>query len=73
MPRRGDSGGFSFVSLVISLLIGFALLAVYLREVTPGGPKAGVPGVALDAARKQAQNFETEQRKRIEQMDQIGH
>jgi hypothetical protein len=54
------------------MLIAFALLAIYLKEVTPGGPKGGVPGTALDAARKQAQNFEAEQKKRLEQMDQIG-
>lgn len=72
MSGLRSEAGMSFVSLVISLLIGFALLAMYLREVTPGGPKGGVPGTALDAARNQAQHFEAEQKKRLEQMDQIA-
>ncbi len=72
MRRLRSEAGMSSISLIVSLLIGFALLALYLKEVTPGGPKGGVPGTALDAARNQAQHFEAEQKKRLEQMDQIA-
>lgn len=68
----GSHHGFSFVSLIVSLLIVFALLAIYLKQATPDGAKGGPPATALDAARRQAQNFEAEQKKRLEQMDQIG-
>lgn len=72
MLKRHQPRGFSFVSLAVSLLIAFALLAIYLKQVTPDGTKNGPPATALDAARRQAQNFEAEQKKRLEQMDQIG-
>jgi hypothetical protein len=64
---RGESG-FALVTLVMAMLICFALIVIYLREAAPVGPKGGVQGGALEAARKQAQNFETQQAKRLDEM-----
>lgn len=67
------SRGFSFISIVLSLLIGFALMVLYLKAFTPVGPKGGTQGGALEAARKQAENFEEQQKKRLQEIDQITH
>jgi hypothetical protein len=66
--QRSREGGFgSLVVVVISMLIAYALITLYLREFTPSGPKGG-PAGTLDAVRKQAQSFEEQQRKRFEEL-----
>ncbi|MBI2962694.1 MAG: hypothetical protein HYY35_02975 [Deltaproteobacteria bacterium] len=62
--------GFSFVSLLLSLLIGFALMALYLKAHAPVGPQDTPQGSALDAARKQARGFEEQQERRLREMDE---
>ncbi len=69
--RIGPSG-LSFVSLVVSLLIGFVLIALYLKAFSPAGAKGGLQGSALEAARKQAENFEEQQKKRLKEMDDVA-
>jgi hypothetical protein len=54
------------------MLIVFVLIVLYLRTYTPGGAKGGPAGSALDAAKKQAQNFEEQQKRRIEQMREVA-
>jgi len=68
MSDRRGKRGFALVSLVVAMLICFALIVIYLREAAPIGPKGGVQGGALEAARKQAQNFEAQQNRRLDEM-----
>lgn len=65
---RGARGSGSLAAIVVGMLLIFVLIVLYLRAFTPSGPKGGPAGSALEAARKQAQNFEEEQRKRLEAM-----
>jgi hypothetical protein len=67
-PKHGSDGFASLAATVVAMLIVFVLIVVYLRTNTPGGAKGGPAGTALDAAKKQAQNFEDQQNKRLEQM-----
>ncbi len=71
-PRHRNHGFASLAAIVVGMLIVFALTVLYLRAFAPAGPKGGPPGTALDAARSQAQNFEEQQKKRLEQMNQIA-
>ena len=70
---RITKGGFgSLVAIVLSLLITFALMVLYLRNFVPRGPKGGPQGTALEAARNQAKAFEEQQKKRLEQMQELS-
>jgi hypothetical protein len=71
-PKRGPGGFASLAAIVVAMLIVFVLIVLYLRTYTPGGAKGGPAGSALDAARKQAQNFEEQQKKRLEQMREVA-
>ena len=69
-PKRESDGFASLASIVVGMLIVFVLIVLYLRTYTPGGAKGGLAGSALDAAKKQAQNVEEQQKKRLEQMQE---
>jgi hypothetical protein len=56
----------------VGMLIVFILIVLYVRAFAPGNAKGGPPATALDAARKQAQNFEDQQKKRLEQMQEVA-
>ncbi len=71
-PKRGPGGFASLAAIVVGMLIVFVLIVLYLRTYTPGGAKGGPAGSALDAAKKQAQNFEEQQKKRLEQMREVA-
>jgi hypothetical protein len=66
--KHRSHGFASLAAIVVAMLIVFVLIVLYLRTYTPGGAKGGPAGSALDAARKQAQSFEDQQKKRLEQM-----
>jgi hypothetical protein len=66
--KHGSDGFASLAAIVIAMLIVFALVVLYVRTNAPGGAKGGPAGSALDAARKQAQSVEDQQKKRLEQM-----
>jgi len=68
---RGELGS-GLVSLIVAMLICFALMVIYLRQAAPVDPKGGVQGGALGAARKQAQNFEDQQQRRLDEMREIA-
>lgn len=70
--NRGSSSGFSAVALIISMMICLGLMVLYLKTAAPVGPKGGPQGGALEAARKQAENFEARQKQRLDAMDQIA-
>ena len=71
MTPKPESDGFaSLAAIVVAMLIVFVLIVLYLRSNAPGGAKGGPAGSALDAARKQAQSFEDQQKKRLEQMQE---
>jgi hypothetical protein len=64
-------GGFSAIGMIIAMAICLGLMMIYLRTASPVGPKGGTQGSALEAAKKQAENFEAQQKQRLEAMDQI--
>jgi len=68
-----EGGAGSFVAVVISLLISFVLIVLYLRTFMPRGPAGGPEGSAVEAARNQAKAFEEQQKKRLEQMQELSH
>jgi hypothetical protein len=67
-PEHGSEGFASLAAIVVGMLIVFVLIVLYVRTYTPGGVKGGPAGSALDAAKKQAQGCEDQQKKRLEQM-----
>jgi len=67
-PEHGSEGFASLVAIVIGMLVVFVLIVLYVRTYTPGGAKGGPAGSALEAARKQAQGFEDQKKKRLDQM-----
>ena len=67
-PKYGSGGFASLAAIVVAMLIVFVLIVLYLRSNVPGGVKGGPAGSALDAAKKQAQSFDDQQKKRLEQM-----
>jgi len=52
-----SAAGLGVISLVVSMLILFLLMTVYLREFAPTGPKGGTPGTALEATKQRAHEF----------------
>ena len=73
MSRLRSAEGFGFVSIVVSLLITFLLITIYLREYAPvGGAKDGPAGSALEATNERARQFEVQQNQRLEQMDEAA-
>jgi hypothetical protein len=68
--RLRSSRGFSFVSLIVSLLILYLLMTVYLREFTSPGAKGGPAVTAVDAARERAKQVEQQQQDQKRQMDE---
>jgi hypothetical protein len=70
--RLGSRGFGSLAAIVVGMLIVFILIVLYVRAFAPGNAKGGPPATALDAARKQAQNFEDQQKKRLEQMQEVA-
>ena len=73
MSRLGGSGGFSFVSLIVTLLILFRLMTVYMREVTSTGAKGGPAVTAIDVSRERAKQVEQQQQDQKRQMDEALH
>lgn len=69
---RPSVSGLGAITVVISLLITLLLLVFYLRASVSGGPKGSPPATALEAAKRQAQVFEEQQRKRLEQMKEAS-
>ena len=67
-PLRSPSG-FGFVSLIVSLLILFLLMTVYLREFTSKGPKGGPAVTAVEATKERAAQVEQQQEERKREMD----
>ena len=66
--QRSRQAGFgSLVAIVISMLIAFALITLYLRTATSPGSKDGPIGT-LDAVKKQAKGFEEQQNRRLEDL-----
>jgi hypothetical protein len=72
MNERRSELGSALVSLVVAMLICLALIVIYLREAVPVDPKRGVQGGALGATRRQAQTFEDQQEKRLDEMREIA-
>jgi hypothetical protein len=68
-----SSQGFSFVSVIVSLLILYLLMTVYLREFTSTGPKGGPAVSAIDATRERAKEVEQKQQEQKRQMDEALH
>jgi hypothetical protein len=66
--RRLGGEGFGAISILISLVIVALLVVFYLQESTALGPKGGAPGGALEATKIRAQQFEDQQKQRLEQM-----
>jgi competence protein ComGC len=69
MSRLRSTQGFSFVSLIVSLLILFLLMTVYLREFTSKNEKGGPAVTAIDATRARAKQVEEKQQEEKQQMD----
>jgi cytochrome oxidase Cu insertion factor (SCO1/SenC/PrrC family) len=67
-PKAESDGFASLAAIVVAMLIVFVLIVLYLRSNATGGAKGGPAGSAIDAAKAQAQNFEDQQKKRLEQM-----
>jgi hypothetical protein len=68
--RLLSNHGFSFVSLIVSLLILYLLMTVYLREFTSTGPKGGPAVTAIDATRERAKQVEQQQQEQKREMDE---
>jgi len=62
--------GFSFVSLVVSLLIIFLLMTIYMREFTSTGPKGGPAVTAIEVTKQRAVQVEQQQAEQKQQMDE---
>ena len=70
MRDPGRSPGFgSVVVIAVSMLITLVLVVLYLRAFLPTGPKGGPAGGALEAAKRQAQNFEEQQKRHIDDLN----
>jgi competence protein ComGC len=70
--KQVRAGGFgSVVMIVVSMLIGFLLIVFYLREFVPSSGPGGGPKGTVDAVKRQAQAFEEQQRRRLEQMNEV--
>jgi len=70
MKRLRSSGGFSFVSLIVSLLILYLLMTVYLREFTSTGPKGGPAVTAVEVTKQKAREVDQQQQEQKQQMDE---
>lgn len=68
--KRLGSAGFSYVSLIVSLLILFALMSVYLREFVSKGPNDKPTVTAIEATRQRAAEVELQQRQQKQEMDE---
>jgi hypothetical protein len=68
-----QSGFSSLIALVISMLIVFALMISYLRNSasSASGSRDGPVGT-LDAVKRRASDFEEQQRRRMEDLQQAG-
>ena len=73
MAENRSAGFGSVVVIAVSMLITLVLIMLYMRTFLPAGPKGGPAGGALEAAKRQAQNFEEQQKRHIEDMNrQVG-
>jgi hypothetical protein len=68
-PLR-SARGLSFVSIIVSLLILFLLMTVYLREFTSTGAKDGPAVTAIEATKQRAAEVELKQQQQKQQMDE---
>jgi len=70
MRRLRSRDGFGFVSLIVSLLILYLLMTVYLREFTSTGPKGGPAVTAIEATKQKAREVDQQQQQQKQQMDE---
>jgi len=64
-PREAGFG--SLVMVIVSMLIAYALITLYLRTFTPSGTKEG-PAGTLESVKKQAHDFDEQQRRHLEDL-----
>ena len=67
-PLRSTQG-MSFVSLIVSLLIIFLLMTIYMREFTSNGPKGGPAVTAIEVTKQRAAEVNQQQQERKQEMD----
>ena len=73
MAANRSAGFGSVVVIAVSMLLTLVLVMLYMRTFLPTGPKGGPAGGALEAAKRQAQNFEEQQKRHLEDMNrQLG-
>jgi hypothetical protein len=70
MNRLHDPAGWGAIGVIISMLIVLALAMLYLKGSGPGSPQGGPPTAALEAAKRRAQEFQEQQRKHLEELQQ---